>query len=101
MATSQEVEVQRAADSSAPEKVPVGMDEKSVGAAVYNSSHGSLDNINRQAPTMEELTSLRRIPGKIPWIAFSIAFVELCERFSYYGTTIVCEYYNPISSTAM
>ncbi|KKZ64471.1 POT family proton-dependent oligopeptide transporter [[Emmonsia] crescens] len=89
MATSQEVEVQRAADSSAPEKVPVGMDEKSVGAAVYNSSHGSLDNINRQAPTLEELTSLRRIPGKIPWIAFSIAFVELCERFSYYGTTIV------------
>ncbi|KAH8146369.1 uncharacterized protein LAJ45_09562 [Morchella importuna] len=40
-------------------------------------------------PTAEELDSLRRIPDKVPWKAFPIAFVELCERFSYYGTTVV------------
>ncbi|EDN02589.1 hypothetical protein I7I51_07588 [Histoplasma capsulatum] len=89
MANSQEVEVQHVASSGASDKVPVAGNEKTVGAAVYNSSHGSLDDINRQAPTPDEVATLRRVPGKIPWISFSIAFVELCERFSYYGTIIV------------
>ncbi|KKZ64424.1 POT family proton-dependent oligopeptide transporter [[Emmonsia] crescens] len=40
-------------------------------------------------PTEQELDTLRRIPDRIPWICFTIAFVELCERFAYYGTTIV------------
>ncbi|KAN0076314.1 hypothetical protein V8E54_006456 [Elaphomyces granulatus] len=40
-------------------------------------------------PTNEELQTLRRISGKIPWTAFTVAFVELCERFSYYGTVAV------------
>lgn len=42
-------------------------------------------------PTEEERASLRRTPDKVPWRAFAIGFVELCERFSYYGTTVVCE----------
>lgn len=41
--------------------------------------------------TEEDLRTLRRVSGKIPWTAFTVAFVELCERFSYYGTTIVCK----------
>lgn len=39
-------------------------------------------------PTEEELhgpNALRRVSGKIPWTAWTITFVELCERFSYYG----------------
>ncbi|KAF2842894.1 MFS peptide transporter [Patellaria atrata CBS 101060] len=40
-------------------------------------------------PTEEELIALRRVPGRIPWLAFTVAFVELCERFAYYGTTAV------------
>jgi len=40
-------------------------------------------------PTEEELTTLRRVPAPIPWICFTVAFVELCERFAYYGTTAV------------
>lgn len=42
-------------------------------------------------PTEEELRTLRRVAGSISWITFSVAFVELCERFSYYGTAAVCE----------
>ena len=42
-------------------------------------------------PTEEELETLRRVPGRIPWICFTVAFVELCERFAYYGTTAVRE----------
>ena len=43
-------------------------------------------------PTEEELHTLRRVSDKIPWKVYTVAFVELCERFSYYGTTIVCKY---------
>jgi hypothetical protein len=36
------------------------------------------------------MQTLRRVAGPMNWITFSVAFVELCERFSYYGTTAVC-----------
>jgi hypothetical protein len=36
-------------------------------------------------PTAHELTTLRRVPARIPWTAFVIALVELCERFAFYG----------------
>jgi proton-dependent oligopeptide transporter, POT family len=42
-------------------------------------------------PTEEELHTLRRVSDRVPWKAFALAFVELCERFSYYGTTVVCK----------
>ncbi|KAF6817289.1 oligopeptide transporter [Colletotrichum sojae] len=41
------------------------------------------------APTDEELRTLRRVSDHIPFKIFTIAFVELCERFSYYGSIIV------------
>jgi hypothetical protein len=44
-------------------------------------------------PTPEELDGenrLRRIYAPIPWAVYTVAFVELCERFSYYGTQVVC-----------
>ncbi|OCK78332.1 MFS peptide transporter-like protein Ptr2 [Lepidopterella palustris CBS 459.81] len=40
-------------------------------------------------PTEEELQTLRRVADHIPWRAYTIAFVELVERMSYYGTTQV------------
>ena len=49
------------------------------------------DIIGEDFPTEEELATLRRTAGKIPWKVYTIAFVELCERFSWYGTTVVCE----------
>ncbi|RAH41310.1 putative MFS peptide transporter [Aspergillus brunneoviolaceus CBS 621.78] len=47
------------------------------------------DDDGREIPTVEEEQSLRRVAGKVKWTAYTIAFVELCERFSYYGTTAV------------
>ncbi|KAL2875337.1 hypothetical protein SGCOL_009500 [Colletotrichum sp. CLE4] len=41
------------------------------------------------APTDEDLQTLRRVSDHIPFKLFTIAFVELCERFSYYGSVIV------------
>lgn len=43
-------------------------------------------------PTAEELKTLRRVKGRINWIIYTIAFIELCERFAYYGTTAVCTF---------
>jgi len=40
-------------------------------------------------PTEEEKVTLRRIPDAIPWNAYLIALVELAERFSFYGSTVV------------
>ena len=44
-------------------------------------------------PTPDELhgpNALRRVAAPIPWTVYTVAFVELVERFSYYGTQIVC-----------
>ncbi|KAI4218571.1 MAG: hypothetical protein L6R36_008882 [Xanthoria steineri] len=43
----------------------------------------------KEYPTAEEVATLRRVCGTVPWSSYTIGFVELCERFSYYGTTIV------------
>ncbi|KZT71325.1 PTR2-domain-containing protein [Daedalea quercina L-15889] len=40
-------------------------------------------------PSDEELVTLRRVSEKIPIKAYTIAFVELVERLSFYGTTQV------------
>lgn len=51
---------------------------------------------SRQYPTEEEEHTLRRVSDKLPWTAYTIAFVELCERFSYYGTTVVCMFLSTV-----
>lgn len=55
------------------------------------ASDSSLD-IDRPFPTEEEFATLPRVPGTIPWTAWTVAIVEFAERFSYYGTTAVCEF---------
>ncbi|KAJ5587998.1 uncharacterized protein N7459_003763 [Penicillium hispanicum] len=55
-----------------------------------NSSHdGEDESLQKIYPNDEDLRTLRRVAGKLPWTIFTVAFVELCERFSYYGTTAV------------
>lgn len=36
-------------------------------------------------PSDEEKRTLRRVPDHLPWSAFLVAVVELCERFAFYG----------------
>jgi hypothetical protein len=54
------------------------------------SSDAEFD-VNKPFPTEEEFATLPRVPGSIPWTAWTVAAVEFAERFSYYGTTAVCE----------
>ena len=55
---------------------------------------------NKPYPTEEEFATLPRVPGKIPWTAWTVAIVEFAERFSYYGTTAVCMQYHPQDTTS-
>lgn len=57
-------------------------------ASIRDAEDESLQKIY---PTDEDLRTLRRVSGKLPWLTFTVAIVELCERFSYYGTTAVCK----------
>lgn len=50
------------------------------------------DELDDDIPTKGELNTLRRVADHIPAKAYTIAFVELVERFSFYGTVIVCTY---------
>jgi POT family proton-dependent oligopeptide transporter len=69
-----------------------GLDPMAVDAVLKGSvdTSSSTDDQEFEKPTEEELATLRPVSGKIPWVAYTVAFVELCERFSYYGTTAVC-----------
>ena len=46
---------------------------------------------DEDCPTEEDVLKCRRVADKIPFRVYTIAFVELCERFSYYGTQILCK----------
>lgn len=65
--------------------------EKGVAYGETEEISSSEDRDNE--PTMEEMKTLRRVSGKIPWQAYTVTFVEFCERFSYYGTTTVFQNY--------
>lgn len=68
-------------------------------ANVHLTAHGKEDDIEDQsprenhhgthfdsiAPTEHELSTLPRVADNLPWGAFLVAIVELCERFAYYG----------------
>lgn len=58
---------------------------------VSEAASHELDGIHDglEFPTDEERDTLRRVADTVPWNAYLIAFVELCERFSYYGATVV------------
>jgi POT family proton-dependent oligopeptide transporter len=55
---------------------------------LHDDVYGSEPSLHDQ-PTDEERHSLRRVSDKIPLKAYTIGFVELVERLSYYGTTAV------------
>ncbi|ROW03619.1 hypothetical protein VPNG_07179 [Cytospora leucostoma] len=44
-----------------------------------------LDTPDGGEPTDEEKQTLRKVADKLPWSAFLVCVIELCERFTYYG----------------
>ncbi|CAL1710845.1 unnamed protein product [Somion occarium] len=64
-----------------------GSDDHVVSSAGDHELDGIHDGL--EFPTEEDKLTLRRVADTIPWNAYLIAFVELAERFSYYGTQVV------------
>ncbi|KAJ5708374.1 hypothetical protein N7488_008175 [Penicillium malachiteum] len=55
-------------------------------------SESYLWQLGEEEPSEGDLNgpnALRRVSAPIPWAVYTVAFVELCERFSYYGTQVL------------
>ncbi|KAF5254957.1 hypothetical protein FANTH_331 [Fusarium anthophilum] len=84
-----EVLDEKRASISAEKRASIATDPRPATADAGAVTPASGVTPDGQFPTAEELDTLRRVPNKIPLKLFSIAFIELCERFSYYGSTVV------------
>lgn len=71
--------------------LPLVVEGKPTRQPHINYDDYSEEDIQGEFPTEEELHTLRRVADHIPFKVYTLAFVELCERFSYYGTTVVCK----------
>jgi POT family proton-dependent oligopeptide transporter len=66
--------------------------EKDLPGTIIPANYTESTGINDSIPTEDEMhgpNALRRISAPIPWSVYTVAFVELCERFSYYGTQVL------------
>ncbi|ORY08474.1 peptide transporter PTR2-A [Clohesyomyces aquaticus] len=63
------------------------------GKATMQDSYLGSDTSDEEFPSEQDLATLRRVPAPIPWRIYTIGFVELCERMSYYGTIAVYSNY--------
>ena len=84
MDTKKSIEVTRGGEMVDP--IPLVADVSDT-----SSRHDESTDLLRPFPTEEEWVTLTRVPGSIPWTAWTVAFVEFAERFSYYGTSAVCK----------
>lgn len=70
--------------TSAPSEVVAGLDEKHHHITLA-PLHDNMDDHGHIMPTEEELETLPRIVGTMPWSAYMLCGVEFAERASYYG----------------
>jgi proton-dependent oligopeptide transporter, POT family len=50
-----------------------------------NGDAASFVTADGDEPSDEDKQTLRRVADKLPWAAFLVCIIELCERFTYYG----------------
>ncbi|KAF2402432.1 peptide transporter PTR2-A [Trichodelitschia bisporula] len=55
------------------------------GYSLNGTTIAETEELDSDEPTERERRVLRRVPDRLPWSAFLVALVELCERFAYYG----------------
>ncbi|TBU28486.1 MFS peptide transporter [Dichomitus squalens] len=69
----------------------VELEKHDLASATTSSLQHELDGVHDGLvfPTEEEKHTLRRVSDSLPWSAYLIAFVELAERFSFYGASVV------------
>ena len=70
--------------TTAPAPVVGALDEKSQHFTL-TAVHDGMDAHGHVIPSEEELATLPRIAGTMPWTAYMLCGVEFAERASYYG----------------
>ncbi|KAK8012499.1 hypothetical protein PG991_009874 [Apiospora marii] len=75
------------AKAAVPSATFQGTEKEAPLVAEHSSTSEGYDS--PEAPSEEEMHTLRRVSGKINWSIYTIAFAELCERFSYYGSYVL------------
>lgn len=67
------------------------LSETKGGLPITTEATESTESLDRDGlfPNDEEKKTLRRIPGKVPVVAYLLCFVEFAERSSWYGVTQV------------
>lgn len=70
-----------------PEKTPLEHERSNTFSSSDAEKGENYETPDGEEPTQHELRSLERIGEKLPFSAFLIAIVELCERFVYYGAS--------------
>lgn len=72
------------------DELKAGKGSIDVTAKIPDSSNGDGGLLDEdEVPSEEDMHTLRRVSGHINWAAYSVAFCELGERFSYYGSSIL------------
>lgn len=61
------------------------MDERGAGAVNTGVTEDQSHKMSGPEPTEEDRRTLRKVSDHLPWPAFLVAMIELCERFTYYG----------------
>lgn len=82
---SHDVEGLKDANSGTPSPIEDNGARKKDGDVGGGDFPHSISSFENDQPTEEELATLRIVSDKIPWAAFLVAVIELCERFTYYG----------------
>jgi POT family proton-dependent oligopeptide transporter len=94
--TDEKHELSPEAHVVAPPAVVAGKAVKANPGYFYNQGEADEDgHVGQEGdewPTEEDLHTLRRVPDKISVSAYTVAIIELCERFSYYGTQVLCTF---------
>ncbi|KAI5120636.1 hypothetical protein M0805_009396 [Coniferiporia weirii] len=65
------------------------LNEKKTAHSTQSAPDSLASDDDLELPSDEDRAALRRVSDSLPWTAYLVAFVELAERFSYYGTVVV------------
>ncbi|KAG7095190.1 hypothetical protein E1B28_005967 [Marasmius oreades] len=78
-------------EASLHDEAEIKKDNSNSPLSSSSADEPELDGIHDglEFPTDEERLTLRRVADSVPWNSYLIALVEMAERFSYYGTSVV------------
>ncbi|KAF2129483.1 PTR2-domain-containing protein [Dothidotthia symphoricarpi CBS 119687] len=89
MSSGAALEVADAAAANYP-AIQKGLQDQTISEKQHSLTSTDLMGPNGdEYPSEADWATLRRVYGRVNWMIYIIGIIEMCERFAYYGTTIV------------